>query len=377
MSHPPAPTPETDLPDQASRLVRVTAPGRLHLGFMDPAATLGRRFGSLGLVINGWSTQVELSAAQGPQDELSAAGPEAQSELDRAHAHLQAMKARTGQPAALHLHLARALPAHAGLGSGTQLALAVGRAFARWHRLSLSTATLAQGLGRGLRSGIGIAGFDQGGLLLDGGPGPDGSPAPVLSRVSLPAAWRVLLVLDPARRGLSGAEERQALSRLPPLTREQAAELCHQTLMQVLPGAANSDFSAFASGLSRIQTLLGDHFAPAQDGEAYTSPAVGRLMRWMSAQAPAITGAPAGIGQSSWGPTAFAIVASQAQAEALVAAARAEGQLTNGLHLGITTARNEGAGVVDSLAPERSSPHASAESLWRWAQPGSTTWRTH
>lgn len=377
MTQPPAPSLDTDLSDSASRLVRVTAPGRLHLGFMDPAATLGRRFGSLGLVINGWATQVELSAARGSHDELSADGAEAQAELDRAHAHLQSLKARTGQPAALHLHLAQALPAHAGLGSGTQLALAIGRAFARWHRLSLSTATLAHGLGRGLRSGIGIAGFDQGGLLLDGGPGPDGTPAPVLSRVNLPAAWRVLLVLDPARRGLSGAEERQALSTLPPLTREQAAELCHQTLMQVLPGAANADFAAFATGLSRIQTLLGEHFAPAQAGESYTSPAVGHLMRWLAANAPRVTGAPAGIGQSSWGPTSFAIVASQAQAEALVAAARTAGAVADGLQLGITTARNEGAGVVDSLAPERNTRHASAESLWRWAQPGNMPWRTH
>ena len=32
--------------------LRVQAPGRLHLGFLDPAGTLGRRFGSLGLVID-------------------------------------------------------------------------------------------------------------------------------------------------------------------------------------------------------------------------------------------------------------------------------------------------------------------------------------
>lgn len=371
-----APDPD-DLPAPA-RQVSVCAPGRLHLGFLDPAATLGRRFGSLGLVLDDWCTQVVLTAADGPDDEFSADGPAAEAELPRARDHLQAMKLRTGQPAALRLHLARVLPAHAGFGSGTQLALAVGRAFARWHHLSLSTATLAHGLGRGLRSGIGIAGFDQGGLLLDGGPDPAGQPAPLLSRLPLPAAWRVLLVQDPSRRGLSGAEERQALARLAPFGQAQSAELCHQTLMQVLPGAANGDFRAFANGLSRIQTLLGEHFAPAQDGEAYTSPAVGQLMRWLSAHAEAASGGPAGIGQSSWGPTAFAIVASQAQAEALVAAAQAAGQVPAGLRLSIGAARNEGAQVLDSTEPQsRGLRHASAESLWRWAQPGSTPWRTH
>jgi beta-RFAP synthase len=368
-------TPESDGPHQ--RQVVVEAPGRLHLGFLDPAATLGRRFGSLGLVLDGWQTRVELSAARGSQDELSAATPDAQAELDRAHAHLQSMKLRTGQPAPVHLHLAHTLPAHAGLGSGTQLALAVGRAFATWHRLQLSSATLAHGLGRGLRSGIGIAGFDQGGLLLDGGPSPDGTPAPILSRLAVPPAWRVLLVMDPARRGLSGAEERAALARLAPLSQAQSAELCHQTLMQVLPGAANNDFAAFAQGVSQVQTVLGDHFAPAQDGEAYTSPDVGRLMRWLARHAPEVCGVPAGIGQSSWGPTAFAVLPTAAHAQRLMAAARAAGQVAEGLQLSVVAARNEGARVLDSLQPTASTRHASAESLWRWAQPGSMPWRTH
>jgi beta-ribofuranosylaminobenzene 5'-phosphate synthase len=55
-----------------------------------------------------------------------------------------------------------------------------------------------------------------------------------------------------------------------------------------------------------VQQLLGDHFAPAQDGSAWTSAAVGRLMRWWGASA----GDAAAIGQSSWGPTGFAIVPS-------------------------------------------------------------------
>ena len=363
-------SPVTDA-SEGERVVSVEAPGRLHLGFLDPAATLGRRFGSLGLVLDDWFTRVELSAGRAEHDTLSADGPDAQAELPRAQAHLVALKARTGQPASLHLHLSRVLPAHAGLGSGTQLALAVGRAFARWHHLSLSTATLAHGLGRGLRSGIGIAGFDQGGLLLDGGPGTDGTPAPMLARLALPAAWRVLLVMDPTRRGLSGPEERAALARLPPLTASQAAEICHQTLMRVMPGAAGHDFGAFAAGVSRIQTVLGDHFAPAQDGEPYTSPAVGRLMRWFSREATA------GVGQSSWGPTSFAFVASQDLAEALVAAARAAGQVAPELQLHIGRPRNEGARVVDSASPEPTRAHASADSLWRWAQPGQAPWRVH
>ena len=339
----PAACPPAMNPD-ACAAIDLRAPGRLHLGFLDPAGTLGRRFGSLGLVIDGFETALSLAAS--PVDRLTA-GPEAAAdELERVAAHLLRLRQCSGchQPLALHLH--RTLPPHTGLGSGTQLALAVGRAFAAWHGLPLATHTLAQWLGRGLRSGVGIAGFDHGGLLLDGGPGADGSPAPLLSRLALPPAWRVVVVQDPSHRGLSGADEKRAIAALPPLPQAQAAEICHQVLMQVLAGAAAGDFTAFARGLNRVQQILGTHFAPAQGGSACTSPAVGRLLQWIDAQAdPA---APlAATGQSSWGPTAFAIVPGADAAATLLAAAHGAGMVDARLRLRTVAPRHTGAVLVD------------------------------
>lgn len=331
-----ATTPAAPVADRAG--VRVAAAGRLHLGFLDPAGTLGRRFGSIGLVIDGWQTVVELRPAA--RDALHAADAAAQAELDRAAAHLRRLRDVTGLQAPLALSLPQVLPAHAGFGSGTQLALAVGRAFARLHGLEVPTPTLAAWLGRGLRSGIGIAGFDAGGLIVDGGPAADGRPAPVLARLALPPAWRVIVATDPARRGLSGAEEREAMSCLAPFTQAQAADLCHQVLMRVLPGAAGDEFPAFAAGLNHVQQLLGDHFAPAQQGSAWTSPAVGRLMNWLRAKASA------GIGQSSWGPTGFAVVPSPDVAAELVAAARTEGIADASLDLRVVGVRSGGADLT-------------------------------
>jgi beta-RFAP synthase len=308
----------------------------MHLGFLDPAGSLGRAFGSLGLVIEGFTTEVELAPAA--SDAFTGESPAAQAELGRADACLQILRQRSGCHASLSLRLLQVLPPHAGFGSGTQLACAIGRAFARWHGLDLSTVTLARWLGRGLRSGIGIAGFDAGGLLLDGGPGADGCPAPLLSRIDFPEAWRVIVVQDPAHRGLSGSAEKQALAALPPLPRASAADICHQVLMRVLPGAAGAEFAPFAAGVNRVQQLLGEHFAAAQGG-AFTSPAVGRLMRCWIAGASGKQGA-AAIGQSSWGPTGFAILPSQARAEALLAAAREAGQVDGRLTLRIVSGRN-------------------------------------
>ena len=331
----------------ASASVTLRAPGRLHLGFFDPAGSLGRRFGSLGLVIDGFETEVALSAASANQ--VSASGVAEQAEIERARAHLQRLQQHSECHEPLHLTLLRVLPAHAGFGSGTQLALAIGRAFAQWHGLDVSTPALAQWLGRGARSGIGIAGFDHGGVLVDGGPGGAGgqggagAPAPLLARLPLPEAWRILVLQDSAQHGLSGAGERDAIATLAPLPQALAADICHQVLMRVLPGAAGAEFAPFAAGVSHIQQVLGAHFAPAQGGCAYTSAAVGRLLEWTVA-----AGHAAAVGQSSWGPTGFAILPSQAHAEALVTAARAANRVAAGLTLNIVAGRNHGATVIDS-----------------------------
>lgn len=333
-------TPDVDV--ERRTVVTVRAPGRLHLGFLDPSGSLGRRFGSIGLVIDGPAT--ELSIGSAATDEFVGATPGARAELDRARAHVARLRQHTGRDEPLRLAIAEALPAHAGLGSGTQLALAVGRAFARWQRLDVPTATLAAWLGRGLRSGVGIAGFDDGGLLLDGGPSKAGVPAALLSRIVLPAAWRVVLVQDHRVRGLSGAQEKTAIATLAELPRSAAADICHQVLMRILPGAADGEFEPFCAGLNDVQRLLGEHFAPAQGGRAYTSEAVGSAVRAIADAAPGM----AAIGQSSWGPTGFAILASEASARSALDAARGAGAVDAALDVRIVTARSRGATVHEA-----------------------------
>ncbi len=323
--------------------VRVVAPARLHLGFLDPAATLGRRFGSVGLVLDGLDTVVEIGGADTDSFAAFSGGDAA---LARAVEHLRALRAATRQTAPVRLALRAAPRMHAGLGSGTQLALAVGTAFSRLFDLDLGSGALAVMLGRGARSGVGIAGFDQGGLLVDGGPRADGSPAALLARLALPPSWRVIVALDPRVQGLSGADEKAALAALPPLPHAVAAEICHEVLMRLLPGAAGAEFEPFAAGVSHIQRLLGDHFAPAQQGRRFASAAVAGLMDWIGAHALA------GVGQSSWGPAGFAILRSAEEARRALAAARAAGVLDAALEVSVTTARNRGASVaVDAAGP--------------------------
>lgn len=310
--------------------LRATAPARLHLGFLDLNGSLGRRFGSIGLAVD--VPQTRLVVQRAPHH--SAHGPES----DRALRLLARMGSKGG-PGGYAVTVEEAIPAHAGLGSGTQLALALGAAIAQLEGRSLTPYGLAQLGERGARSGIGLAAFIEGGFIVDGGRGAQDHAPPVTLRCNFPEAWRALLILDPSRAGVSGEAETQAFKALPPFPDEAAARICRLVLMQLVPGLKENDLNAFGPALTEIQKIVGGHFALAQGGSPWTSPAVGKLAGRMEE-----LGA-TGIGQSSWGPTGFAFVESQEAAERLYHSL-VEGAKAAGLEILIARGRNAGARIL-------------------------------
>ena len=122
------------------------------------------------------------------------------------------------RPGPSRCRVERAIPAHAGLGSGTQLGLAVGLGLARLLGRHETAADLATLLDRGARSGIGVGAFTRGGFLVDGGKATDdAAPPPVIARLAFPAPWRLLLILDPAAVGVHGRVRDRGLSRARPV----------------------------------------------------------------------------------------------------------------------------------------------------------------
>lgn len=326
-SRPAKPVPTMSQPDFPS--VTVTAPARLHLGFVDLNGDLGRRFGSLGLALDQPACEVHASAA----DEVLAHGPQA----ERAAAFARHSLAHLGLDQGVNLTIRQAIPEHAGLGSGTQLALAVGSAVARLYSRAWPPRLIAHELQRGARSGIGLGAFDQGGFVLDGGRGEAEQPPPLIARLDFPRHWRLLLIFDPTFQGLHGQAEKQAFARLPAFPADAAARLCRLTLMQLLPALAEADAGRFAAAISRLQAEVGDHFAPAQGGR-YASAKVARALAWCQAQGVV------GVGQSSWGPTGFALLDSELAAHALMRAAR-DTLADAGLSFLVCAGRNQGAEI--------------------------------
>jgi beta-ribofuranosylaminobenzene 5'-phosphate synthase len=309
--------------------VQVTTTARLHLGFLDLAGDLGRRFGSIGLAIDAFETRVELHEAT--RFEVSG------EERERAALIARRIAGALGLDTEKKLTISNAIPAHAGLGSGTQLALAIAAAFRRLAQLPLDARADARLLNRGARSGVGVALFERGGLAVDAGRGPNTETPPMVAWMNFPGDWRVLLLLDPQVEGAHGDAERRAFAHLPRFAADAASEICRCTLMQVLPGAAEADLEAFGDGILRIQEILGDHFAPVQGGGRFISVPVSQAAAKLKA-----LGA-YGIGQSSWGPTGFAFASDPDHAQFLARRARAE--QGNEVEIRICGARDRGAEI--------------------------------
>ena len=225
--------------------VQVTTTARLHLGFLDLAGDLGRRFGSIGLAIDGFETRLELREALS----FEVLGEE----RERAAQIARRIAESLGLDTRKKLIISNAIPAHAGLGSGTQLALAIAAAFRRLAGLPLDAREDARLLDRGARSGVGVALFERGGLAVDAGRGPNTETPPVVAWVNVPRDWRILLILDPRIEGAHGEEERQAFAGLPRFPADAASEICRCTLMQILPSAAEVDIKAFGDGVARSE----------------------------------------------------------------------------------------------------------------------------
>jgi beta-RFAP synthase len=316
------------------RRINVTATARLHFGFLDPSGRSKRPFGSFGLSLDRPATRLVLERAKAPHVTGT--------EHERAERYLTAIAASSGLEPNFALHLTEAIPPHAGLGSGTQLALAVGSACSALVGLDLSPQEIARRLQRGGRSGIGIFTFEQGGAVLDGGPGAGNALPELRARLPFPPAWRVLLIFDADAIGLAGASETAAFASLPDFPEAETAELCRRITGAALPALAAGDFTTFCEQIGYLQARMGAYFAPLQGGP-YTSPAVSDVLDWLRDEG--LTG----IGQSSWGPTGFAFVPSHAEGEVLLNAMRARSHRP-GLSFELAQGRNEGAKIETSAA---------------------------
>jgi len=295
--------------------VRVRTGARVHFGFGNLSLAHRRLYGGIGAGLAEPGVSLEVA----PAEDVDAP--------DVFREHAERSVARLGVDG-VRVAVATRLPEHVGLGSGTQHALAVHAGVAAAHGIDPDPRAAAPTLGRGSRSGVGVATFEDGGIVVDAGhpssrftadPRPDGSwsvPHPV-ARHRPPEEWRVLLVTPAVEPGRAGSEEdtavRSVVENADPGIADRIAGVVTREL---LPAVVEGDLSTFGESIETVSRLNGAWFADQQGG--VYRPAVAPVVESLSSATPV-----EGAGQSSWGPTVFGITAVQRADRAREAGRRA------------------------------------------------------
>src|SRR5206468_6735059 len=101
----------------------------------------------------------------------------------------------------------------------------------------------------------------------------------------------------------------------------QVGQLCRLVLLGMLPALAERDWHGFGEALHDFNARVGEMFRSVQGG-TYAYPFIADLVAFVRRQ-----GIP-GVGQSSWGPTVFAVTSDAEQAQRLSQQIRARFNLT-------------------------------------------------
>ncbi|MEM4389704.1 MAG: hypothetical protein QXG98_03495 [Candidatus Micrarchaeia archaeon] len=304
--------------------VVVRTGSRLHFGLFDLNGERGRCDGGAGVYLERPGVEVEAE----PSERTEVIAEERIAEIRAA--------ARAFPPHRIIVR--RTIPPHVGLGSTTQLLLAVAKACAPHARAP----ELARMVGRGGTSGIGTWGFEMGGLLFDAGhafPAQKKSflpsaasrapPPPLLARIPLPRDWLfVCSIPSPGR--IYGGREKEIFARFCPIPRREVERAFAVAFGQLAPGALERDIALFGDGINALQRI-GFKAIEWRFQARATREAFAQLQR-----------ACAGAGLSSFGPLVFGVTDSAKQARRLASS------LPNAF---ISGARNRGASTHRSECP--------------------------
>jgi beta-RFAP synthase len=291
---------------------------------------LGRMFGGLGVGIDHPNTIVEAQNAEN----FSVTGQETDLTTTLAKRFFSVYNVKPK----VHINVVQAIPAHIGLGSGTQFSLAIATALASLLDVEATIPELAVAMGRARRTAVGTSIFERGGFVVDGGKNLNTNKCPpLIYHQPFPSEWRFIVAVPNLKEGLSNSEENHAFDRLTKMPTEDAGQICRLIMLKLLPAIAEHDIESFGCALTKIQIITGNHFAQAQGG-TYSSPAAADYIQFMK-KAGAY-----GVGQSSWGPALYAVV-KQEEAKSVLSKVKAYLREGVGGQAFIAKANNKGATI--------------------------------
>ncbi len=275
----------------------VSTAARLHFGLLDTAAP----FGGVGMMLSGPKTEVMFQKSRRFEVACPANDEQCKERVRAIANRLQHVLGLSELPQYKVTILQRPEP-HTGLGTGTQLAMATAEGLALSVGAGVEMEVLASQIaGRGLRSAVGIHGYYCGGFIYEASLHGQASLNPVVTRIAVPSEWKIVIWRPRQLSAIvAGTEEVAKFAELPRPTAQERASLRAILLDQVIPSLQQNNFIAWATSITEYNRCSGMFFAAAQGGP-YNGESTDRFVRHLQ------THGVVGAGQSSWGPSVFAL----------------------------------------------------------------------
>lgn len=233
----------------------VETPSRLHFTLIDLNGESGRIDGGIGTALTSPAYKIKVAASNSDdfsQDIKNIIG---------------LMKKEMRINNKYKIKTVNAIPEHSGLGSKTQLSLAVAAAVSKLEGYSYTPRELARIVHRGGTSGIGVVAFEYGGFILDAGHSvkekkdflpshySNTSPPPVVFRQELPKDWYFVLITPRVKERIYGKMEKEIFQKFCPIPKKEVEKLSRLILMKTIPAILEKDIELFGESLTEIQSI--------------------------------------------------------------------------------------------------------------------------
>lgn len=283
-------------------MIKVETPCRLHFGFSNLSLSRSRIYGGIGATIQ--KPKIVLKTKKSNTIKI---------ETDKDYKRVEDYVKKSVNILdidGVKVKIEDSLPGHVGLGSGTQLALSIFSGIAKLYNRKIDIRKEAPKLGRGGRSGVGVAAFEKGGFIFDSGHSSENftrclpengewDVPKVISQHDIPKNWRFLVITPDSKKIYGEEEEKKIQETVFNASYSITDKISSALIDNVLPGIAEGDLREFSEGITTVNRLNGSWFSKLQGG-VYRKESQNIIKKFRHKDLYA-------VGQSSWGPTVYGI----------------------------------------------------------------------
>lgn len=244
---------------ESRRRISVKTPCRLHFALVDLNGENGRADGGAGVALEKPNVRINVERIMGKKHEIISTDEQRAKQIENVLNFFEG---------SFRVEVEEEILSHVGLGSTTQLLLAVAKACEELKGGKRSVRELAELVGRGGTSGIGVKAFESGGFIVDAGHSfgkgmekesflPSSAsrapPPEIVFHSLLPRDWLFACALPEEGKRIYGAREKNIFQERCPIAKSEVEKIREVVYGKMISSVEEKDSASFGESLNLLQ----------------------------------------------------------------------------------------------------------------------------